>query len=210
MQAMADMIFVHKVSPSPAEQEAISVAGNPFKTGKIVMRYTGGWGFWGNQDFTDFRWSAAAPPWSKTNSAVLYPDGMVISKISKAPDATWELLEYISVGEGMKGYVRASAAQPAPLSAWEEWYSIFEDIIPVQELRDGMEGAAEYGRIPWSHAISVKGLWQVWNSNMDAVWLGDATVEEAMALSEEGIAKLIEEDCGKTMEDIAAKVKSSM
>jgi multiple sugar transport system substrate-binding protein len=210
IQAKADLIFQHQVSPTPAEQEAISIAGNPFLTGKLAMRYTGGWGFWGNQEFTGFRWSAAPAPWSETNAAVVYPDGMVISRISKVPDATWQLLEYVSVGEGMKGYVQATGAQPAPMSVWDEWYRQFEGVIPVQELRDGMEGAAKYGRFPYTHAVTkMSEIITTWNNNLDAVWLQQKTVGEAMAAAEEQINKSIADTCGKTMEDVAAKIKSS-
>lgn len=200
LQAGVDLIFKDKVSPSRADQDAISAGGDPFRTGKVVMLITGGWGFWGMKDFTDFKWGAAAIPRKETTADPLWPDANMISKTSKAPDAAWQLVEYISSGDGMKGFIDATQSQPAPRSLWPEWYSLFEDKIPLEELKAGMEGSVKYGKIPYSHTmVETNRLYTVMAQQFDPMWLGEKSVAETAATAQAEVQKILDENCGKSL-----------
>jgi multiple sugar transport system substrate-binding protein len=212
-QAEADLIFEHKVSPGPAEQDQIAVGGNPFQTSKLAMDMTGGWRFWGMREFTEFKFGAAAYPWVETNGAPVYPDVMVIARTSKAPEAAWELVEYISMGEGMSAYMQATNAQPAPQSHYEEWVSLFEHIVPREELLAGIEGVAKYGRISYTHGLAVSGeVFTAINQGLSAIWVGDKQLPDALMQIQEAVDKIIEDEeyCGKTLEDAAQRIMDLM
>jgi multiple sugar transport system substrate-binding protein len=211
MQAAYDLIYTHKVSPPPADQDSIEAGGNPFLTGQVVMNMTGGWGFWGMREFTDFRWGAAAMPWQATNADPLWPDANMISRTSKAPEAAWKLIEYISGGEGLRGYVQATNAQPAARSLWEDWYALFEDKIPREELQAGMEGSIKYGKMPYSHTMADSDkMYTVLTQQLDPLWLDEKGVAETLTAAEAAVQEMIAANCGQTLEDAANRIVESM
>ena len=61
-QAVGDLIYKHKVSPTLGRRGIISL-GDPFRTGRLAMQMTGGWGWWTYSDIEAFEVGAAVLPW---------------------------------------------------------------------------------------------------------------------------------------------------
>ncbi len=210
-QAGVDLIYKDKVAPPPAQVDAISAAGDPFRSGKVAMSMSGGWGFWGYRNFTTFKWGAAAIPWVATNTTILWPDANMIAKVSKVANAAWKLLEYVSVGEGLKGFIQATEEQPAPRSSWDDWYALFQDKVPLEELKAGMEGSVKYGRIPHSHTMAESDRMDtILTQQFDSLWLGEKSAKEVASAAEAEVNKALAGNCGKTLEDAAKSVLQSL
>jgi len=210
-QACIDLVYKDKVAPPPAQIEVISAGGNPFFTGKLAMDLGGGWGFWSRRDFTDFRFGAAAIPWQVSNSGPVWPDANMVGRRSKVAESGWKLVEYISGGEGLRGYVQATNAQPANKLLWDEWYSIFQEKVPLEELKAGMEGALKYGKLVFSHTMPDSGeIGTVLTQNLDPMFLGTKDVRNAAIDAEAAVNKMLEKNCGKTLEDAANSIIGSL
>ena len=69
-QLRQDLMHKHKVQAGPAELKGISAIGDPFKTGRLAMNWTGGWGYWVYSDVKDFQWGVAPTPWKNDNKPV--------------------------------------------------------------------------------------------------------------------------------------------
>ncbi|MCL4541208.1 MAG: extracellular solute-binding protein, partial [Chloroflexi bacterium] len=74
MQFSQDLIWKYHVSPRPEDVTGMNQLGDPFKTGKIAMRWDGGWDYWNFPGITAFKWGVAAGPWKKTNKSLDYTD----------------------------------------------------------------------------------------------------------------------------------------
>jgi len=136
LKFMQDLIYTHKVAPSPAEMSglggssAIGPTDDIFKTGKVGM-------VWGRnknlatifKPITAFKFSATAFP--QAGSSPLRTDIGInafgtISK-SKAPEAAWKWIEWMTAGPGnatIMGYVSLPAnklVDPYKVSPLPKW-----------------------------------------------------------------------------------------
>lgn len=137
LKFMQDLIYTHKVAPSPAEMSglggssAIGPTDDIFKTGKVGM-------VWGRnknlatifKPITAFKYSATSLP--KAGNTPRRTDiginGFGTTTKSKAPEAAWKWIEWMTAGPGnatIMGYVSLPASKlvdaykVSPLPKWQ-------------------------------------------------------------------------------------------
>jgi len=173
-QWMADLILVQHVNPSPAW-----FAGQPdvFLTQKIAFKYDGSWNVDYYVDKVTYNWDLAPVAlgtsglprmtYAGTNTLHIYSG-------TKFKDQSWDLLLYMASEGGQKYFLKtgtpcliSTANSPDYLTGKPEHRQIAVDI-------------GNYAHNYYPHRNSDK--WkEVYGPEMDAIWLGERTAEEAAA-----------------------------
>jgi multiple sugar transport system substrate-binding protein len=116
IQFYNDLVYKHKVAPSPEDFANLGVGPDPlFAQGKVAMITTGFWGIGGLKDAT-FNWDIAPLFKNKVPATVLFGSGLAISKDTKNPEAAWKLIEYLTSEEGQAPIVEFKQDAPANIA----------------------------------------------------------------------------------------------
>ena len=183
IKAHHDLIFNYKVSPSASQLSAISQLGDPFVSGKVAMTINGGWGLWGYQNISDFKWGVAALPYVPNRKDRMYIDIMSISKDSKHPDQAWEFLKFLYSPESLKSYVKITQATPADQTLMNYWLNMESKRLGMSadQLRQVQEGAIKYGKESPNHMVKDWATVENYvNQPMNAYFGGDKSLNDAI------------------------------
>ncbi|WP_413378157.1 ABC transporter substrate-binding protein [Alkalihalobacillus sp. 1P02AB] len=195
IQAIYDLIYEHKVSPNPSQLDAVSQIGNPFMTGRVAMNIGGGWGF-RNYIEADFRWGVAAIPFGPdgTREIPVYADPWTISKDSKHPEESWELIKYLTNPEyGGKRYAEIAMSYPANLDIADVWYDATTSLAEIskEELSEAYEGSVRYGRPTDNHLIEgFSVILNTINQTMDSIYSGNIEIDKGLETIEQNLRAL--------------------
>jgi multiple sugar transport system substrate-binding protein len=97
VQWVADLIYKHKVAPTPAQQQAL--VGGDFLSGKVAMVENGDW-FMETNKAAKFNWDLALlPKGPGGNTSGHWVYGVGICKGSKNPDLAWKYVRFLSQQE---------------------------------------------------------------------------------------------------------------
>jgi multiple sugar transport system substrate-binding protein len=177
------MIHEYQVTPTPSDAAAIAQLGNPFKTGRLAMEWTGGWGYWNYFDITAFKWGAAPQPWGKSNKCVNWTDPVLAAKDSKSPDMAWALVKYLTSKEGQTTYAQVTHTPPTREDAMDPWLDYLEPLMALnrdqlKQVALGYRGAYQDN---WAHYTVKAGEYQtIQNQEGDVMWSNKKTAAEHM------------------------------
>lgn len=134
-QFKLDLIRTHKVSPSASDNKAISILGDPFKTGRLAMTVTGGWSWGSFSDIKAFKWAAAPVPGktSVKNSENL--NIWMLGNNPKGRDASWEFMKFITTADAMRQWVQITGAQPARPDVLDDWIKLHSSHMPAEDIK---------------------------------------------------------------------------
>ncbi|MCY9518326.1 ABC transporter substrate-binding protein [Paenibacillus apiarius] len=183
IQKNADLVLKHKISPNPAQTEAMNQLGNPFMTGKVAMMIGGGWGF---QNFkqAEFRWGAAALPNVEGRQISLYVDPWNIYKNTKHPDEAWTFVKFLMDPKGAaKTYAENTGATPVYEELLDNWYVDIAKAMEMkpEEVKQLNEGVIKYGRESDNHLIAkFDSILKTTNQTMSAIYNGTKSVEDGL------------------------------
>jgi multiple sugar transport system substrate-binding protein len=179
-QAKADLTNVLKVAPTASTMDAISQTGNPIAAGRLAMLLGGGWVTWELSPLKDLRWGIAALPEGKARKAATFSDPWYIATKSKNPDAAFQLVDYLTVGEGQNSIATDLAVAPSDMSKLDLWYSSIPQISP-EELEKVHKGLLAHGQeTPASLLYGYGAVEDVYNQLMSPVWTGEKTAAEVL------------------------------
>lgn len=124
-----------------------------FATQKIAMLVTGGWGWRSYRGLQDFRWGAAALPYTvEGRKGVTFTDPWMLSTQSKHPEEAWTFLKYLAEPATQASWMAVTGAPPARISLAEQWYKMFPFMDPAQ-VRQVHTGALAHGRETPEHML---------------------------------------------------------
>ena len=187
-----DLIYKHKVMPSPSNMSAMGGVGasDLFLNGKTAMFLSGIWKTPFFRDIRGFKWDAVMFPKGPTGKRgfMMSGGGYAVVNKTKNPDAAWKLVTYLSGDEGQIELARTGLAQPAK-----------KEIAASKEFLDGKAPAGkkflldsvQYGRfVPgssrWQEAMSAY-LYPA----LDKVWAGQAEPKDVVPGAVKEINKLL-------------------
>ena len=136
-----DFIHKYQISPGPSDAAALNQLGNPFKTGRLAMEWTGGWGYWNYADITAFRWGAAPTPWGASNKCVNWTDCVLAPKEEASPEKSWALIKYLTSQEGQTTYATVTATPPTRVDAIDPWLDYLAPLTGM-ESREALKEVA--------------------------------------------------------------------
>ena len=211
LQARADAIYKHEVTPTPETAQALRQMGPMLKTGVVAMEFTGAWGI--NPPLPEkFKFGAAANPIGMpskgkgTRGRQEQVDVLQIPDQTDNPDAAWEFSKYYVMDKkAIRIRVKDIPYLPSLQSAlpiWLDEYSGNLEAISRADLEktimEGMEVAAEEEPFrgtgcPCSHVVGWAAIRDIFNAELDPVWTGEKSAEEAVdtmiPLVNEGVQK---------------------
>jgi multiple sugar transport system substrate-binding protein len=176
VQWIADLMFKHKVMPSPTTEFG---GVDPFLTGKVGMSFSGTWSEAGIRDAKLFDWDFAhmpVHPQTKKRAVQLGSNAWSIISNTQHRDESWKLVEYLMGPDGQKGMMTLG-------------------IPGIQSVVDSPEYKAKHAPQDISVLVSDFGTsghdyyptadcgewWGALGQEWNAIWSGEAQVEPALA-----------------------------
>jgi multiple sugar transport system substrate-binding protein len=179
-QAMHDLVYVHKVAPDAAANQALDQLGGSFATGKLAMNMEGGWGHWVFKDLIDdpngFCWGVAPMPLGSPDAdirTVIYTDPWVITAgmDQENTDLAWNFVKFLTSAEQQAAYTNATGTPPVRSSLLQDYYKLYEKCIPVEQHKQVFEGAFTHGRESSNHLlVKWDELNTTWGNLLDPFW----------------------------------------
>lgn len=187
LQARADAVYKHEVTPTPATMSAMWQLGSPLKTGAIAMEFTGGWTIDGGLP-EEFEFRCAPNPLGcegGTRGKMAWASALTINSQTPFPDEAWEWCKFFCSDEEMV-LMRAPLCGQTPSDR-----SLFEKYLQNQGLRLAMtdkerdaffRGAAETAErsCPCQILAGWAAARDTFRAELDPVWLGEKTAKEAV------------------------------
>lgn len=189
LQARADAIYEHGVTPSPETSSSLSQMGPMLKTGVIAMEFTGGWALWGElpEEF-DFRY--AINPLGGVNGGGTrvencWAEPLQASSQTQFADASWQFLRFMSFDpDAQLIQIQGRSVIPAAKSALDAYVAEYQDRIAMtaDEQRTFLLGALEQAKttVPCHILLGWAAVRDIWGAEMSSVWLGEISAKEAV------------------------------
>jgi multiple sugar transport system substrate-binding protein len=170
----------HNVSPPP--EMGASELGISFDAGLVAMADVGSGSWVDPKDPSQFRWGfnwgLTDFPKDVATRTLIHSNGMSIARTSKQRDEAWELLQFLMSEESQILYSKRVGKVSAIKSVGATY--AFEN-LPAEDLQvvnDAIEYA--WGRVHWRTPVWHKSASGTQVPEMEAAWLGERSVKEAM------------------------------
>jgi multiple sugar transport system substrate-binding protein len=172
---LADMINVHKVSPTVA-QMTDTPALSLFESGKVAMMYGGSW----NQielaqnEYTKDKVDVTALPAGEKDAVVIHGLGNVIASNTKHPEEAWEFSKFLGSEEAHKIQAETGTVIPAyegTQDAWVKSNPNFNLQVFIDMAKDS---------VPYPVSIETRKWQQMETDILTKAWTGEISVEDAV------------------------------
>lgn len=203
VQNIADLSKVHKVAMRAAALEQLGLNGMQMLASKRLAILVDG--SWALQDLAkmDFKFGTGVLPKMKEAVTVAQAHMHVIYKNTKHPEEAWKLLAFLSSDDYQLGLLKVGLWLPSHTSLMtEEGFSkwITPGVHPEGYKQLATDYLGKHAR-NYFYPAGFGEAEQIISSALDPVWIGEKTVEEALAESD-AIAKA-EEVLAKGLKDIS-------
>ena len=180
LQFRADLMYLHKVMPSPSGITAMGGLGNSdfFTNGSLAMFHSGIWKTPGFRLIKDFVWDVVEFPKGPmgVRGFPMSAAGYGVVKSTKNADLSYELVKFLAGEVGQRYMAATGLTQPA-LKTLAKSPAFLDDQDPkskqflVECVKDGTFGAADSRRDEWLSIIGAA---------LDRVWSGDKKAVEVL------------------------------
>ncbi|MBS5912049.1 MAG: sugar ABC transporter substrate-binding protein [Paenibacillus macerans] len=200
IQKLADLMYVHHVSPTPMQTK--NLPDTALQTKKVAMTVSGNWAL---QAFAeqDFNLGVGVLPKLKVSNTLLDGAPTVIFKSTKHPEEAWLLYKYMADPESVLPLIEGGLWMPLK----KEWYTN-PDLInkwaagnkahPEGYTEAYMKQTIENGiRTPGFEVKNLDKINALVTPALDLVWTGKMTAEEALKGVEPKVQPLIQGYYGK-------------
>lgn len=116
LQFLADLIWKHKVAPSPSVTR--DLGGNaPFTKGRVAMCTYGRWASMEFRRIKDFEWDVVELPRHKQRATSTFAVAYGIANNSRQPDKAWTLVKFLTSKQNQLAVAHSVQAIPSRRSA---------------------------------------------------------------------------------------------
>lgn len=182
IQFLHDMMYVHKVSPTGAEQLEFGYS-DMFISGQTAMITDGSWNVGKYAEAMGADFQIAELPQNTTRGATTHGLAYVIAANSSNVDAAWEFVKFAATKEAQEA--TAKGAIPAYEGAAEIWKTLYPD-QDVQILLDSVSYASPNPL----YANNSSEAAQVFTDTISTIWQDENA--DIQALLDEAEAKMLE------------------
>jgi multiple sugar transport system substrate-binding protein len=174
LKMFEDIYQLHQVTPSLAQ---VDDKPQMWASGRVAMVQSGYWGqSWGKNFVTDFEWMVAPMPQGPAGSRSMFEfDPNVILASSKAPEATWEYLKYLSTKEAGIRIAEAGSVPGGRPDVWED--ERLSNYVPHTVFTEIMK---TIDPLVLPSNFRSNELFQIAKNVLDPVWLGEKKVEDVL------------------------------
>lgn len=195
VQWLHDLLYKHRVHPT-ADQITNGSDTNMFAGGKIAMLQQTLWtGTFLIPLVGDrFKYGAALIPKGPTGVMGNHSQGDLVAPTaqSKVPDAAWEVVKFMTAKDIGIEKVYLNAGGPGARPDVQGDPGLQEKMIGLKEfqaaLKEGRKAFAEPK--PWN--VRDQEINDVWNQNMDAIWLNKVSPAEGMRTVHTEVQKVLD------------------
>ena len=153
IQFIQDLALRHRVMPEQgAKVTAFAMGGTAF----WLMGVRGGVGQLNNAQFP---WGIAPLPYRVTNATSSFNNGIMANKASKAPEAAWQAIKYMTSQEANLERIKIALAPPTRVDAFDPW---LDAVLPKTIFKT----KAQLKEVTTGYLSAVKASWS--GSAMDA------------------------------------------
>ena len=111
----------------------------PFEQGGAALWLNSGWAVSPNlREVNLFKWGMAPMPWKTTNKTLSFTDCVLITNVTKAPDAAWALLKYLTGREGQLAYSQATGRPPTRTDSFDPWLDQTLKLPGIQMTKENL------------------------------------------------------------------------
>ena len=180
-QWLADLMFVHHVSPTGPQASEFFAGMSPLLSGKVGIRWSNSWDLHSYRNIQDFEWDVAPCPYGPvTNSARMCLDTIAITTDAPHPNEAWEFSKYVTKpGNSERLAVDSTNGLPPRISGQELYSRRAETFYPGVEasvILDGLNYASHIEA--WVPPVEWRVVAQ---AIFDALWLGEKSAAECAA-----------------------------
>jgi multiple sugar transport system substrate-binding protein len=179
-QFKQDLIQKHHANPAAADNQAISVLGDVFKTGRVAMSVQGGWAWSSFSDIKDFKWGVAPVPGKK---AVKNSENLNVWVLGDAPnkEGTWEFVKFLTGKDGQSNWVRITGAQTSRPDVLDEWVKLHANHMPADDIKTLVSENIKHTVESMDHmVVDFARFDDAYNQQASALWDGKVTVKAFM------------------------------
>lgn len=144
LQVYTDLVWKHRISPSPEQQRLTQSAQDMFKTGRMAMFSLGIWSVPDFRQIKSFDWDIAVMPAGPTRVTQLVTAGWAVYEGSPNPNEAWELVKYLS-GRQAQEYQMRIWRDPSGLKDVFKALMFYEPDKPPRH-RQALLDSIEFGR----------------------------------------------------------------
>ncbi len=196
IQKIADLIYVHKVAPSPTESSSLPGMVDAFATGAYAMAIDG---HWNNLGLMTEGVAYDLMPCPKIDKPFTRLMGGCLSILSstKHPKEAWEFYKFMADPENTISMINNGLWMPMST----EWYTNPEliakwaqtDAHPAHYVPVVVEGMLNHAQPLWQFYVkNFPKMNEIINPALDTVWLGEKTAAEALASVKDQVVPLYE------------------
>ncbi|MGH2354461.1 MAG: extracellular solute-binding protein [Chloroflexota bacterium] len=151
-QFWQDLVMKYQIAPRQGAPR------KHFREGGAALWGTTGWNTSQLGDVSLFKWSIAPLPWKVTNKALSFTDCVLITNLSKAPEASWQLVKYLTSQEGQLDWSNATLRPPTRVDAFDPWLDLTlklpgADFDSKERLREVVTGYLGNHIDNWAHYV---------------------------------------------------------
>jgi multiple sugar transport system substrate-binding protein len=173
LQFIADLIFTHKVMPSPS---ALQGQENPFLTGKVAIYFGGTWEE-GQIRQAGFDWDFAHMPVNAETgirSVQMGSNAWSILSTSNHQEEAWQVVKFLMGEGGQRGMMKNGVPGLKSVVESQE----YRDLHLPQNIDVLWGDFANYGH-DYYPTPDTDEWWSAVGQELSAIWSGEATVQEA-------------------------------
>jgi multiple sugar transport system substrate-binding protein len=173
LQFYADLSLKQQIAPPPG------ATSKPFREGGAALWLNTGWNTSDLRQVSLFKWGIAPIPWQATNKTLSFTDGILITNLSQAQDAAWQLVKYLTGQEGQLAYSKATGRPPTRPDSFEPWLDATMALPGMamkskDQLRQVVTGYLGNHVDNWAHYVVNAGAYQDIQRDVEAKILGAA------------------------------------
>ncbi|MCL4861355.1 MAG: extracellular solute-binding protein [Caldilineaceae bacterium] len=174
LKMFEDIHQLHQVTPTPGQ---IDDKPQMWASGRVAMVQSGYWGqSWGKNFVKDFEWMVAPMPKGPEGSRGMFEfDPNVILATSKAPQAAWEFLKYLSTKEAGVKIAEAGSVPGGRPDVWED-----EGLMSYEPHAVFTEIMKTIDPLVMPNNFRAEELFQVAKNVLDPVWLGEKKIDDVI------------------------------
>lgn len=196
IQKIADLIYVHKVAPSPTESSSMPGMVDAFATGAYAMSING---HWNNLSLMAEGVDYDVMPCPKIDKPFTNLMGGCLSILSSTqhPKEAWEFYKFMADPANTLSMINNGLWMPMST----EWYTNPEliakwaqtDAHPAHYVPVVVEGMLKYAQPLWQFYVkNFPKMEAIISPALDTVWLGEKTATEALASVKDQVTPLFE------------------
>jgi multiple sugar transport system substrate-binding protein len=187
VQAVADLMNVHHVSPTPTSRNAIGGGNYPLMTGKIAMHVGGQFCLLWYSEFIEsgeIDLGFGVLPKFKQDANTVWGNPVVVFEASKHKEEALKLAEFFYNTENLVECINQGLWMPSEESYYTDPALMAKWIDESPNRDDSFYGVVEMANLAYPSSGMMLGndaeLGNLYNPLLDQVWLGEKTADEVI------------------------------